>query len=360
MGTQNGARAQDGTEAQCSTRQRGNATKYVLLALLAVAFLATGGIFVRQSGLAPINTGFYRMLFSIPLLWPLAYGRLHRLSPRQVGLLLVAGLFLAGDVALWNTSFGYTTVANANLLTNLTPFTVIPVSYFLFHERLPRLFLPGAAVTLAGVILLVGGKASPVPDNYFGDFLALAAAFFYAGFLLIAYRLRDTIDSSVIMFVSAFGGLVGLFAASLAVEGLQVPQGWNDLWPILALTLCVQVVGHNLLTHCQGKLSVNLSSVICLSQPAIAAVYSWAVFSEQLSHLEILGIVVVMAGVYIVKRQYTAKSAVAGVPTGGAADSAAGGQCGRGWMRGMAARLRPGLQPRLRGGSNSTATTAEE
>ena len=360
MGTQNGARAQDGTEAQCSTRQRGNATKYVLLALLAVAFLATGGIFVRQSGLAPINTGFYRMLFSIPLLWPLAYGRLHRLSPRQVGLLLVAGLFLAGDVALWNTSFGYTTVANANLLTNLTPFTVIPVSYFLFHERLPRLFLPGAAVTLAGVVLLVGGKASPVPDNYFGDFLALAAAFFYAGFLLIAYRLRDTIDSSVIMFVSAFGGLVGLFAASLAVEGLQVPQGWNDLWPILALTLCVQVVGHNLLTHCQGKLSVNLSSVICLSQPAIAAVYSWAVFSEQLSPLEILGIVVVMAGVYIVKRQYTAKSAVADVPTGGVADSAAGGQCGRGWMRSMAARLRPGLQPRLRGGSNSAAAAAEE
>ena len=122
----------------------------------------------------------------------------------------------------------------------------------------------------------------------------------------------------------------------------------------------MQVVGHNLLTHCQGKLSVNLSSVICLSQPAIAAVYSWAVFSEQLSHLEILGIVVVMAGVYIVKRQYTAKSAVADVPTGGAADSAAGGQCGKGWMLGMAARLRPGLQPRLRGGSNSTAAAAEE
>ena len=292
------------TAAQSGARQRGNATRFVLLALVAVAFLATGGIFVRQSGLSPVNTGLYRMLFSIPLLWPLAYGRLGRLSLRQTGLLLLAGLFLAGDVALWNTSFSYTTVANANLLTNLTPFTVIPVSYFLFHERLPRLFLPGAAVTLAGVVLLVGGKASPVPDNYFGDFLALAAAFFYAGFLLLAYRLRDTIESSVIMFVSAFGGLAGLFVASWATEGLQVPRSWDDLWPILGLTLCVQVVGHNLLTHCQGKLSVNLSSVICLSQPAIAAVYSWAVFSERLSGLEILGIVVVMAGVYIVKRQY--------------------------------------------------------
>ena len=353
MGTQNDAMEQGGDLAQCCTRQRGNATKYVLLALLAVAFLATGGIFVRQSGLAPINTGFYRMLFSIPLLWPLAYGRLHRLSTKQVALLFVAGLFLAGDVALWNTSFGYTTVANANLLTNLTPFTVIPVAYFLFQVRLPRLFLPGAAVTLAGVILLVGGKASPVPGNYYGDFLALAAAFFYAGFLLIAYRLRDSIESSVIMFVSAFGGLVGLFAASLAVEGLQVPQGWNDLWPILALTLCVQVVGHNLLTHCQGKLSVNLSSVICLSQPAIAAVYSWAVFSEQLSGLEILGIVVVIAGVYIVKRQYSAK----GTAAEGAADAVAGGHCGRrGWLRNFAARLRP----QVRNGRSSAAATVEE
>ena len=307
MGTQGRETEQSQTEAQASTRQRNNATKYVLLALLAVAFLATGGIFVKQSGLGPINTGFYRMVFSIPLLWPLAYGKLHTLTRGQVVLLIVAGLFLAGDVALWNTAFGYTTVANANLLTNLTPFTVIPVSYFLFHERLPKLFLPGAAVTLAGVLLLVGGKASPVPDNYFGDFLALAAAFFYAGFLLIAYRLRDSIESSVIMFVSAFGGLVGLFGASLAVEGLQVPQGWSDIWPILALTLCVQVVGHNLLTHCQGKLSVNLSSFICLSHPAFASVFFCALFSEQLSTLAILGLVVVMAGVYIVKRQYSAK-----------------------------------------------------
>ena len=168
MGTRGETAAQDNTEAQGGTRQRNNATRFVLLALLAVAVLATGGIFVRQSGLSPINTGFYRMLFSIPLLWPLAYGRLHRLTRSQVALLFVAGLFLAGDVALWNTSFGYTTVANANLLTNLTPFTVIPVSYFLFHERLPRLFLPGAAVTLAGVLLLVGGMLT---FTYFASLL---------------------------------------------------------------------------------------------------------------------------------------------------------------------------------------------
>ena len=119
---------------------RNNETKFVLLAILAVAFLATGGIFVKLSNLSPINTGFYRILFSVPLLWPLVWGKLGRLVRNDVALLFVAGLFLAGDVALWNTSFSYTTVANANLLTNLTPFTVIPVSFFLFREKIPRLF----------------------------------------------------------------------------------------------------------------------------------------------------------------------------------------------------------------------------
>jgi drug/metabolite transporter (DMT)-like permease len=284
--------------------RRDNETTYVLLAILAVAFLATGGIFVKLSALPPINTGFYRVLFSVPLLWPLVRGKMGRLSRNDVALLFVAGLFLAADVALWNTSFSYTTVANANLLTNLTPFTVVPVSYFLFKERIPRLFLPGAFITIAGVFLLLGGKVSPVPQNYWGDFLAVCASFFYAGFLLIAYRLRDKLESSVIMFVSATGSLTGLFFASCAIEGMRMPQSLEELWPLLGLTLCLQVVGHNLLTHCQGKLSVNLSSVICLAQPAMAAVYSWLIFAERLSSVEMLGIVVVMLGVYIVKKQY--------------------------------------------------------
>lgn len=284
--------------------ERNNETKDVFLELVAVAFLATGGIFVKLSALPPINTGFYRVLFSIPLLFPLAYKNLKQLTKRDVLILFFAGVFLAGDVSLWNLSFAYTSVANANLLANLTPFTVIPLSYLLFKERIPRFFLVGAAITLIGVFVLLGGKVEPSSSNYLGDFLSLCASFFYAGFLLISYRLRDRIESSVIMFVSGFGSVVTLFITSSFVEGFQVPKGIEQLWPLLGLTICLQVVGHNLLAHCQGKISVNLSSIICLSQPAIASVYSFVIFSEVISAKEILGIIIVIAGVYLVKMQY--------------------------------------------------------
>lgn len=166
--------------------------------------------FVKLSSLTPVSTGFYRVLFSLPLLLPLAFRGLRILTKKDVLILFLAGVFLAGDVALWNLSFSYTSVANANLLTNLTPFTVIPVSYFLFREKIPKLFLAGAAVTLIGVFVLLGGKISPLRSNYFGDFLAFSASFFYAVFILISYRLRDRYESSVIMFVSGFGSALAL------------------------------------------------------------------------------------------------------------------------------------------------------
>lgn len=223
-------------------------------------------------------------------------------------ILLLAGIFLAGDISLWNLSFHYTSVANANLLTNLTPFTVIPFSYFIFKERMPKFFLVGAVITIAGVFILIAGKTDTSGSSYFGDFLSLCASFFYAGFLLISYRLRNRISSSVIMFVSGFGSVITLLITASLVEGLQVPHGVSQLWPLLGLTLFLQVIGHNLLAHCQGKVTVNLSSVICLSQPAIASIYSFFIFSENLSLIEVLGIIIIITGVYLVKAQYNLKS----------------------------------------------------
>lgn len=286
---------------------RKNETKDIFLELFAVCFLATGGIFVKLSNLSPINTGFYRVLFSLPLLFPLSYRHIKDLSKKDVIILVLAGVFLAGDVSLWNLSFSYTTVANANLLANLTPFTVIPVTYFLFKEKVPKFFFVGVAITLLGVFILIGGKVNPNPENYFGDFLSFSASFFYACFLLISYKLRDHLESSVIMFVSGFGSVATLFVTSNLVEGFQIPKSTHDLWPLFGLTLCLQVIGHNLLAHCQGKVNVNLSSIICLSQPAVASIYSFFLFGETLSTKELLGIAIVIVGVYLVKMQYQAK-----------------------------------------------------
>lgn len=280
---------------------RANESKYVLLVILAICFLATGGIFVKLSKLPPINTGLYRVLFSIPMLFPFVVKKLKGISVKDFAIMFLAGMFLAGDLSLWNISFGLTSVANANLLANFTPFTVIPVSYFIFKEKIPKHFLGGAILTFVGVVTLMIGKINPSVSNFKGDLLALSTSLFYAAFILTVYRLRDRINSMVIMFVSAFGSVFVLLIVINFTEQLQVPTNAEEVFPLIGLALLSQIAGQGLLSHCLGKVSAALSSIICLTQPVVASIYAFILFSESLTFLEIVGIIICIVGVYLAK-----------------------------------------------------------
>lgn len=265
-------------------QNRTNDSKYIFLIFLAICFLATGGIFVKLSPLPPINTGFYRVLFSIPILMPfLKKSELQSLNRKQIATIVLAGAFLAGDLTLWNNSFSYTSVANANVLVNLTPFTVIPVSYFLFKEKMTPKFLFGGLVTLIGVLVLMSNKVSMSPDRLLGDSLSLGSSVFYAMFMITVYKLRDSVTSTIIMFISAFG----------------------ELWPLLALALVSQILGQGLLAYCLGKVNACLSSLITLSQPVVAALYAWVIFNENLNLQTVIAILITLTGVYLAKTQTT-------------------------------------------------------
>lgn len=288
--------------------ERKNETKYVFLALLAVSMLASSGIFVRYSLLPPVNTGFWRCIFSLPFFFLMARKDLPAMKRKDVLIIFTAGIFFAMDILLYNLAMVRTSMANTNLLSNLTAFVIVPASYFIFKEKIPKGFFIGAVIAVIGVVVLVLGKKTPSETNYIGDLMAFGASFFYGIYILISYRSRDRFSSNAILFVVSIGMIFALGVGACLIEGsIEVPNTMQKFLPIFGLTLTVQLGGHNLLSHCQGHLRVNLSSVIQLCQPAIAAIYSFFFFSEALSLMEIAGIVLVVYGVYLVKRKYNSE-----------------------------------------------------
>lgn len=282
-------------------QNRTNNNKYIFLIFLAIYFLATGGIFVKLSPLPPINTGFYCVLFSIPMLTPFfKKSELQALIRKQIATIILAGAFLARDLTLWNSSFSYTSVANANLLVNLNLFNVIPVSYFLFKEKMMPKFLFGGLITLIGVLVLMTNKVSMSPDRLLGDSLSLGSSIFYAMFMITVYKLRDSVTSTIIMFISTFGTLLVLATVIFFTEGFYVPQNFGEL---LALALVSQILGQGLLAYCLGKANACLSSLITLSQPVVAALYAWVIFNESFNLQTIIAILITLTGVYLAKTQ---------------------------------------------------------
>ncbi|MGL4391966.1 MAG: DMT family transporter [Fusobacteriaceae bacterium] len=276
----------------------------ILLAFLAICFFATGGILIRISKLPPIATGFYRILFSLPILFPLANTKKLSITKKEILIIVFAGVFLALDITFWNVSFHLTSVVNANLFTNMVPFIIIPVSYFLYKKRFGKIFYIGGAVALAGAIVLVTGKSVPTRGNFTGDAFALISCFFYAMYLLIVAKQREKFSALTIMFISGFGSLITLLITMLAVEGFQYPKTIPEFLPLIGLTLMLQVLGHSIFSYCMGKIGVSLSSILVFAQPVIGGIYAFVIFGEMLSVQEVIGMFIVLAGIFLAKKNF--------------------------------------------------------
>ena len=289
--------------------ERGFSKKYFMILLLGVACLASGGIFVKLSDVDPVAAAFYRILFAMPL--AILWARWSAAPRPRIGLwnvprgdfilLMCSGAFLAFDLILWHISFHYTTVANANLLANLVPFVVVPVSWLLFHIRPSGLFLSGLLIAVGGVVLLMSGKIDPTPDNFFGDVLAIATALFYGLYLITVGRLRDRYNAGDILFWGGFSALAILLPTALIWEQSLIPQTWQGIIVLLCLAVFSQIGGQGLIAVSFGYFPINFASVAVLMQPVIAAVYALLIFSEKLSYVEIIGGGIVLAGIYIAK-----------------------------------------------------------
>lgn len=68
-----------------------------------------------------------------------------------------------------------------------------------------------------------------------------------------------------------------------------------------ALAITSQILGQTLLAHGMHFLSLQLASLFTLAQPVVAAFYAYLFFGEALSHIQMVGALVVLGSIYWAK-----------------------------------------------------------
>lgn len=288
----------------------------LVILLLGAAAIAFAPIFVRVSELGPVTTAFWRVALAVPMLGMIlsvVRSRQNKesavppLGRREYVRLALAGLFFAGDLAVWHYSIHFTSVANATLLANLAPIFVTLFGFVLFKDRVTRLFLAGMAVALLGAVVLMGESLSLSHQSFIGDLLGALTAIFYASYILAVGRLRARLGTIVVMFWSTlFTALFLLPAVWLSREPFwpSTVQEWGVLW---GLALTAQVLGQSLIAYALAHLPASFSSVSLLFQPVVAALAAWWIFSEALGPLQGLGALVVLLGVALARQGILSK-----------------------------------------------------
>ncbi|MBI4190602.1 MAG: DMT family transporter [Betaproteobacteria bacterium] len=279
--------------------------------LLGAVAIATSALFVKVSEAGPVATAFWRVFLALPLLW--AWSMLEQRERHSTSfvsdkrLLIAAGLFFAGDLAVWHWSIMLTSIANSTLLANLAPIFVMLAAWLLFRHQLSAKFLAGLATALTGMVVLIGGDFTLSGKELIGDALGVVTAVFYAGYQLTVTRLRARVATSTIMAWSGLFTAIVLLPIALLSGERMLPVtdiGWLKL---IGLALISQVAGQSLIAYAMAHLPATFSSVGLLFQPVMAAVFAWILLGEAVSALQLVGGITVLIGIRIVHRAETAR-----------------------------------------------------
>ncbi|MGH8641775.1 MAG: DMT family transporter [Burkholderiales bacterium] len=278
-----------------------------LLALFAgAAAIATAPLFVKVSETGPVATAFWRIALALPFLWTWSLaadrGGHYASFAAERRLIIAAGLFFAGDLAVWHWSIVLTSVANSTLLANLAPIFVTLAVWFLLRKRPAAAFLAGLAIALGGVAMLIGGDFQLGAKEIAGDALGVITAMFYAAYQLTVTRLRASVATSTLMAWSGLVTAAALLPVALLSGETILPAtvtGWVKLF---GLALIAQAAGQSLIAYAMAHLPATVSSVGLLAQPVLAALFAWALLGEALGWLQFAGGVAVLVGIRVAQR----------------------------------------------------------
>ena len=268
--------------------------------------IALSPIFVRVSEAGPIATAFWRVALAVPVLWLLYFMKPRSKARRYSGqwpLLLAAGFAFAGYLAFWHKSIQLTSVANSTLLANLASIFVTLAAWIFLRQRPGGVFLAGLAAALVGVTLLMHTSLGFSPTGLAGDALGVVTAMFYAGYILSVKGLRDRGETTLhLMAVTSTLTALFLFPVALASGEPMLPASASGWWMLVGLALISHAAGQGLIAYALAHLPAAFSSVSLLFQPVMAALFAWALLAEGLVPLQVLGGVIVLAGIYLARR----------------------------------------------------------
>ena len=140
-------------------------SKSIYIALLSIflgaALLGSSAIFVRLSETSPSLTAFYRALLALPFLLIWVLGSKNNISLKKcltkdnLLIFLLAGVFFGSDMAVWNWSISFTSVAHATLMANTAPIFITLVSFFFLGQKIDSSFFGALVLAFIGVSIVI-------------------------------------------------------------------------------------------------------------------------------------------------------------------------------------------------------------
>jgi drug/metabolite transporter (DMT)-like permease len=274
-----------------------------LLAIAGALAIAFSAILVRLADVEPATAAFFRCAYALPFLAPLAWWERKQFGPRawaQRRLAFVAGLFFAADLIFWHHAIGAVGAGLGTVLANTQLIFVGLAAWAILGEKPGARVLGAVPIVLTGIVLISGviGADAYGDDPALGVLFGILTAIAYSVFLLVLRAgNKDTRRPAGPLFDATLSSAVGCAIAGAALGELELAPSWPAHGWLVLLAVSAQVVGWLAISVSLPRLPAARTSLLLTIQPAGAVIFAMLLLDEDPSWVQLLGIVVVLAGI---------------------------------------------------------------
>lgn len=270
-----------------------------LIALVAVIlFFSWGSTLVKLAETPGITIAFWRMIlcaFIWLVIMRVTDKRWLRLSDLRAALL--PGITFGLNIAFFFTGVTRTSIASAEFTGALTPLLVVPLGAWIFKERIRVGALAFGLVSFVGLALVLFNAPPNGEFSWTGVAWIGLAVTLWAAYLLSSRTLRRGRSVSLVMAsMMPIATLVVLPLGLFVFPGTLTDVTGRSVVFIVLLAVITGTVAHGLMVYAQRSVPIGLISMLQVSQPALAVLWSFLFLDSRVNGIQIAGMALVLAG----------------------------------------------------------------
>ncbi|WP_379036261.1 EamA family transporter [Paractinoplanes deccanensis] len=284
----------------------------LVIAVASAISFGTSGAFIKpllEAGWSPAAAVTVRALTGGLVLLPLMLLSLRgRWSSLWRGRWRVLGM---GVIAVAFTQLAYFAaisripVSTALLIEYLAPLLLVLFTWATTRRTPKPMVLLGSVLAIGGLVLVIGPGALQAVDAL-GLALAFAAAIGCAVYFVVAARPSDGLPpvalasaglilGSITLAVAAAVGLVPFATVTTDVTVVDATAPW---WlPLLVVAVVGTAIAYATGIAGSARLGSRLASFVGLLEVVFASLFAWLVLGESLTVLQLIGGVLILAGI---------------------------------------------------------------
>lgn len=281
--------------------------KYFLAALLAMFFWSFSFVWFKIAYLAyqPMTVISLRLLQATLILFAFAKitGKLQPIKRNDLKFFVLMAFF-EPFMYFMGESYGlmYVSSTVAAVIVATIPLITPFAAWYFFKEKLSAANISGLIVSFIGVCLVVFNSSFGFAASPKGIALEFMAVLSTIGFTVLLKNLTGRYNTFTILSYQNLFGLLMFLPFWYAFESGQVIQaGYNPkaFFAIVKLAVFATVFAFFLFTYSVKNLGVNRTNIFINLIPVFVAVLAFIILGDRLSLQNMIGIGVVIAGLFL-------------------------------------------------------------